>query len=176
MLPLATAMAAAASDNNIIRRRLGGGSSGERKLDGAQQSSSSTTTSIKFSKCVDIKTLPNNYAVDDDTTLSNIKNEDTLSVKSYVLFYMCSGDTCYEDEEYIVDINTFTKNIASYHANYEETICQVCNKYANYCSSGNDDGGNSYSNNYSNNSYSNNNNSYNNNYYGEYQLCNPPDP
>ena len=150
-------MAAAASDNNNIRRRLG---SDERKLDGAQQQFDGST-SIKFSKCVDIKTLPNNYVVDDDTVLSNIKYGDMLSVKSYVLFHLCSGDTCYEDEEYIVDINTYTKNIASYYANYEETICQACNKYADFCSSGNDDGGNNY-----------NNNNYN--YYGEF--CATPDP
>eukprot|EP00986_Skeletonema_menzelii_P019948 scaffold29718_cov177-Skeletonema_menzelii.AAC.2 len=73
---------------------------------------------------------------------------------------MCSGDTCYEDEEYIVDINTYTKNIASYHANYKDTICQGCNMYADFCSSGNDDGGNNY---YNNNNY---------NYYGSRKLKN----
>ena len=157
MVSLATTMAAAASDNNI-RRRLG---SGNRKLDG-EQFQFDGSTSIKFSKCVDIKTLPDNYVVDDDTVLSNIKGGDMLSAKSYVLFHMCSGDTCYEDEEYIVDINTYTKNIASYHANYKDTICQGCNMYADFCSSGNDDGGNNY---YNNNNY---------NYYGEY--CATPDP
>jgi len=166
MLPLATTigtssiiltMAAAASDNSSIRRLNRGNNAlprdPSRKLDAAAQFDGSS--SIKFSKCVDIKTLPDNYQVDDDAVVSTIKSGDLVSTKSYVLFHMCTGGTCYEDEEYIVDINTYTKNIASYYANYEGAICQACNKYADFCSSGNDDGGNSYNN--------------NNNYYnGEY--------
>jgi len=167
MLPLATTigtssiiltMAAAASDNSSISRLSRGKNAlprnPSRKLDASQQFDGSS--SIKFSKCVDIKTLPDNYQVDDDAVTSTIKSGDLVSTKSYVLFHMCNGGTCYEDEEYIVDINTYTKNIASYYANYEGAICQACNKYADFCSSGNDDGGNSY----------NNNNNYNNYYNG----------
>ena len=153
-------MAAAASDNSSIRRLSRGNNAllrkPFRKLDAAQQFDGSS--SIKFSKCVDIKTLPDNYHVDDDAVASTIKSGDLVSTKSYVLFHMCNGGTCYEDEEYIVDINTYTNNIASYYANYDGAICQACNKYADFCSSGNDDGGNSY----------NNNNNYNNYYNGEY--------
>jgi hypothetical protein len=150
-LAMAATAAAAAADNSRVR--LGSGNTllqkASRKLDAYQQFDGSS--SIRFSKCVDIKTLPDNYDVDDDTVLSNLKSGDLLSAKSYVLFHMCDGDTCYEDEEYIVDISTYTKNMASYYANYEGMICQACNKYAaNFCSSGN----------------SNSNN--NKNYYGEY--------
>lgn len=146
----AAVAAAAAADTSIDR--LGSANAllqkASRKLDAYQQFDGSS--SIRFSKCVDIKTLPDNYDVDDDSVLSSMKSGNTLSAKSYVLFHMCDGDTCYEDEEYIVDINTYTKNMASYYANYEGTICQACNKYAaSFCSSGS----------------SNNNN---NNYYGEY--------
>lgn len=168
MLPLATigttsivtmAASAAASDDSSTRRLNSGKKllqKASRRLDGDQQFDGSA--SIKFSQCVDIKTLPYNYQIDDDTVLSTIRSGKMVSTKSYVLFNMCYGGTCYEDEEYIVDINTYTKNIASYHVNYQGSICQACNRYADYCSSGNDDGGNNYG-------YNSNNNNY-----GEYMI------
>lgn len=150
-MPLASigSSSTAAADKSSNSRRLGSTSGGSnallrkasRKLDG----SSPYQQSIQFSKCVDIKTLPDNYDFDDDMVISTMKSGDMLSAKSYVIFNWCSGDTssCDEDEKYIVDINTYTKNIASYFANYEGTICQACNKYADFCSSsGNNDDGN----------------------------------
>ena len=147
---------APSSDNsNLLLQKA------SRKLDAEADQQFDGYSSIRFSQCVDIKILPDNYAVDDDAVLSTIRSGKMVSTKSYVLFYMCDGSTCYEDDEYIVDINTFTKNIASYHANYEGSICQACNKYANYCSGGSDDDGSA------NNSYNYNNN----NYYGECDEC-----
>ena len=130
-----------------------------RKLDEQQQFDG--TYSMKFSKCVDIKLLPENH--DDDSVVSSVKSGTLTSTKSFVLFYMCDGDnTCYEDDLYIVDINTYAKNIASYFANYEDTICNACSKYANFCSSSSYKGDDTVSGNYdgSNIDY--------NNYYGEY--------
>ena len=112
-----------------------------------------------------MKLLPDEYTNGggDDTILSYVKSGKLMSTKSYVLFYMCNGDTCNEDDLYIVDIGTYTKNIASYFVNYEDGICRACNQYADYCNS-NDDGSSSSS---SYSSYGNNNNYGNNNYYGE---------
>jgi len=143
-----------------------------RKLD--DNANQQQQPSIKFSSCVDMKVLPDEYTDGgaDDTMLSYVKSGKLMSTKSYVLFYMCNGDTCDEDDLYIVDIGTYTKNIASYFVNYEDGICRACNQYAAYCNS-NDDGSSSgssyssyssYGNNYNGN---NNNNNGNNNYYGE---------
>ena len=167
--------AAAAGNSNLRPHRVGNNAASSssllqkarpfssRKLD--DNANQQQQPSIKFSSCVDMKLLPDEYTDGgaDDTMLSYVKSGKLMSTKSYVLFYMCNGDTCDEDDLYIVDIGTYTKNIASYFVNYEDGICRACNQYADYCNS-NDDGsssGSSYS------SYGNNNNYGNNNYYGE---------
>ena len=150
----------AASSSSYLLQKARPFSSRKLEDNGNQQQQ----PSIKFSSCVDMKLLPDEYTnANDDTILSYVKSGKLMSTKSYVLFYMCNGDTtCDEDDLYIVDIGTYTKNIASYFVNYEDGICRACNQYSNYCNS-NDDGGSSGSYSSYGNNYGNNNNKYGNN-------------
>merc|ERR1711966_615425 len=59
-----------------------------------------------------------------------------VSAKSYVLFHVCTDDTCYldaEDDLYLVDLPTYLVNVATYHANKRNDYCEQCNEFDEYC-------------------------------------------
>merc|ERR1711966_519197 len=59
-----------------------------------------------------------------------------VSAKSYVLFHVCTDDTCYldaEDDLYLVDLPTCLVNVATYHANKRNDYCEQCNEFDEYC-------------------------------------------
>jgi len=93
---------------------------------------------IKFSQCVDIK-LRNDDLFNDDATLAYTKAGQIISTKSYVLFHVCQKDDCYyesDDDLYMVDLPTYVRNLASYHATAKSTYCEACDTYyADYCAS-----------------------------------------
>ena len=54
---------------------------------------------------------------------------------------MCQGNNCYyesEEDLYIVDLASYVKNVAMYHAGVRSGYCEACLEYADYCTA--DDG------------------------------------
>ena len=100
----------------------------------AQEQEIDGSYSIKFSECMDIRT------VDEDLFGENLieytKAGQIVAEKSYVLFHVCTDATCdydAEDDLYLVDLNTYLANVASYYANKRLDYCEQCEMYADYC-------------------------------------------
>ena len=98
----------------------------EQELDGSYN--------IKFSECMDIRT------VDDELFGENLieytKAGQIVAEKSYVLFHVCTDATCdyeAEDDLYLVDLNTYLANVASYYANKRLDYCEQCEMFVDYC-------------------------------------------
>lgn len=90
---------------------------------------------IKFSQCVDLHTYNENlfqYAdIVEDTRDGNV-----ASVKSYVLFHVCTDATCdydADDDLYVIDLPTYLKSVATYHANKRYDYCTQCQTYVDTC-------------------------------------------
>lgn len=89
---------------------------------------------LKFSQCVDIKTLDENLFGND--MISYAQAGQVVSSRSYVLFHVCQGSNCYyesEDDLYIVDLATYMKNVAVFHASKRRNYCNACNQFADSC-------------------------------------------
>ena len=85
---------------------------------------------LQFSQCVDIKLL--NEDLFDDDVIEYTKAGEIISTKSYVLFHVCQDDDCgsgSEDDLYLVDLSTYVKNVASYHASAKGAYCDACDTY-----------------------------------------------
>ncbi|EJK63756.1 hypothetical protein THAOC_15568, partial [Thalassiosira oceanica] len=81
--------------------------------------------SLEFSQCIDVKTY--NEDLFDEDIIGYAKAGQVVSTKSYVLFHICTDDTCYldaEDDLYMVDLATYLANIATYHANKRIDFCE----------------------------------------------------
>ena len=90
--------------------------------------------SIKFSQCVDIKTVDENLF--DENLISYVQAGQVVSTKSYVLFHVCQNNNCYyesDDDLYIVDLPTYLSNVAMYYANQRTNYCEACNEFQDYC-------------------------------------------
>jgi len=92
------------------------------------------TYSIKFSECMDIRTLDDELLNED--MIEYAKAGQIVSEKSFVLFHVCGEETCNydaEDDLYVVDLGTYLANIASYYANKRSDYCEQCEMYVDYC-------------------------------------------
>ncbi|KAL7526105.1 hypothetical protein ACHAXR_001319, partial [Thalassiosira sp. AJA248-18] len=100
--------------------------------------------SLKFSQCIDMKLLDQDLF--DEDVIEYTEAGQITSTASYALFHICQNDDCYyesEDDLYIVDLATYVKNVAGYHANVKSSYCDACDAYYyNYCmgGGGGDDG------------------------------------
>jgi hypothetical protein len=85
---------------------------------------------LQFSQCVDIKLLDDDLFGDD--VIDYTKAGEIISTKSYVLFHVCQDDDCgsgSEDDLYLLDLSTYVKNMASYHASTKGAYCDACDTY-----------------------------------------------
>ncbi len=85
---------------------------------------------IQFSQCVDIKLLDDDLFGDD--VIEYTKAGEIISTKSYVLFHVCQDGDCgsgSEDDLYLLDLSTYVKNMASYHASTKSAYCDACDTY-----------------------------------------------
>jgi hypothetical protein len=100
----------------------------------AQENDIDGSYSIKFSECMDIRTLDNELLNED--MIEYAKAGQIVAEKSYVLFHVCGEETCEydaEDDLYVVDLSTYLANIASYYANKRLDYCEQCEMYVDYC-------------------------------------------
>jgi len=89
---------------------------------------------LEFSKCLDLKTYDEDLFDEDLYEYSQAGK--VVSTKSYVLFHVCTSDTCYldaEDDLYMVDLATYLTNVAQYHANKRSDFCEQCEQFNDYC-------------------------------------------
>lgn len=90
---------------------------------------------LKFSRCVDVKTY-NELLFDGEDIIEDVKAGDVAAVKSYVLFHVCQSATCdydAEDDLYVIDLPTYLKGVAQYHANKRNDYCTECEMFADTC-------------------------------------------
>mmetsp|Transcript_33386 Transcript_33386/g.76222 ORF Transcript_33386/g.76222 Transcript_33386/m.76222 type:complete len:523 (+) Transcript_33386:77-1645(+) len=90
--------------------------------------------SLEFSQCIDVQTTDEDLF--DEDIIGYAKAGQVVSTKSYVLFHVCTDDTCYldaEDDLYMVDLGTYLANIATYHANKRTDFCEQCERNDEYC-------------------------------------------
>ncbi|KAL7533979.1 hypothetical protein ACHAXR_009899 [Thalassiosira sp. AJA248-18] len=90
--------------------------------------------SLQFSECVDIKTMDEDLF--DEDIISYVQAGKIVAAKSYVLFHVCSQDTCYlesDDDLYLVDLPTYLTNVATYHANKRNDYCEACEEFEETC-------------------------------------------
>ncbi len=107
------------------RRRLDGDEE-EFEIDG--------TYSLQFAECIDVKTYDEDLF--DEDIVSYVQAGQIVAAKSYVLFHVCTDDTCYldaEDDLYLVDLPTYLTNVATFHANKRNDYCEQCNEFEDYC-------------------------------------------
>jgi len=106
-----------------------------RRLDGEEEEFEiDGSYSLQFSECVDIKTYDEDLF--DEDIVDYVQAGQVVSSKSYVLFHVCTDDTCYldaEDDLYLVDLPTYLVNVATYHANKRNDYCEQCNEFEDYC-------------------------------------------
>jgi hypothetical protein len=89
---------------------------------------------IKFSECMDIRTVDDELFGED--LIEYTKAGQIVAEKSYVLFHVCTDATCdydAEDDLYLVDLNTYLANVASYYANKRLDYCEQCERFVDYC-------------------------------------------
>ena len=90
---------------------------------------------IKFSQCVDLHTYNENLFQNADI-VEDTRDGNVASVKSYVLFHVCTDATCdydAEDDLYVIDLPTYLKSVATYHANKRYDYCTQCQTYVDTC-------------------------------------------
>jgi hypothetical protein len=90
---------------------------------------------LKFSRCVDVKTY-DELLFDGEDIIEDVKAGDVVAVKSYVLFHVCQSATCdydAEDDLYVIDLPTYLKGVAQYHANKRNDYCTECEMFADTC-------------------------------------------
>ena len=109
-----------------VARRLEGDEEEEFAIDGSY--------SLQFSECIDVKA----YDADlfDEDIVGYVEKGSIVAAQSYVLFHVCTDDTCYldaEDDLYLVDLPTYLTNVATYHANKRTDFCEACNEFEDYC-------------------------------------------
>jgi hypothetical protein len=108
-------------------------------------------TSIKFNSCVVMQTQ--NYNLYMDNLINMAKQGRIASVRNYVLFELCTGNSCNNrnwfgnksDNLYMIDLPTFIEAAIAYGPSEKERTCQACQNFANIC--GYDGNGNYYQNN-----------------------------
>ncbi|KAL3758822.1 hypothetical protein ACHAWU_007939 [Discostella pseudostelligera] len=104
-----------------------------RKLDDVQFDGS---YSLKFSQCLDVQTY--NEDLFDQDILEYSSSGKVVSVKSYVLFYVCQTNVnCDYDADdvdlYLVDLQTYLSSAAKYRANIRVDYCEACDEFEDYC-------------------------------------------
>ena len=90
---------------------------------------------LKFSRCVDVKTY-DELLFEGEDIIEDVKAGDVVAVKSFVLFHVCQTATCdydAEDDLYMIDLPTYLKGIAQYHANKRNDYCTECDMFADTC-------------------------------------------
>jgi hypothetical protein len=90
---------------------------------------------LKFSRCVDVKTY-DELLFDGEDIIEDVKAGNVAAVKSYVLFHVCQSATCdydAEDDLYVIDLPTYLKGVAQYHANKRNDYCTECEMFADTC-------------------------------------------
>ena len=90
---------------------------------------------LKFSRCVDVKTY-DELLFEGEDIIEDVKAGDVVAVKSFVLFHVCQSATCdydAEDDLYMIDLPTYLKGIAQYHANKRNDYCTECDMFADTC-------------------------------------------
>ncbi len=90
---------------------------------------------LKFSRCVDVKTY-DELLFDGEDIIEDVKTGNVAAVKSYVLFHVCQSSTCdydAEDDLYVIDLPTYLKGMAQYHANKRNDYCTECEIFADTC-------------------------------------------
>jgi hypothetical protein len=89
------------------------------------------TYSVRFSECVDVKLVDDELFNED--LIEYTKAGQVVSTRSYVLFRMCQdGDDCGandDDDLYLLDMSTYVRNVASYHASARGEYCDACDSY-----------------------------------------------
>jgi hypothetical protein len=89
---------------------------------------------LQFSECIDIKTMDEDLF--DEDIVSYVKGGQIVAAKSYVLFHVCTEETCYldaQDDLYMVDLATYLTNVAQYHANKRNDYCEQCERFEEMC-------------------------------------------
>lgn len=92
--------------------------------------------SIQFAECVDITTYDEDLFDEDMNLASYVQSGELIPAKSYVVFHVCTDETCYldaEDDKFIVDLGTYLTNMAQHHANVRTDYCEQCNEFEEYC-------------------------------------------
>jgi hypothetical protein len=112
-----------------------------RQLDDVQFDGS---YSLKFSQCLDVQTY--NEDLFDQDILEYSSSGKVVSVKSYVLFYVCQTnvDCDYDADDvdlYLVDLQTYLSSAAKYRANIRNDYCEACDEFEDYCNPQQEDGG-----------------------------------
>ena len=112
-----------------------------RKLDDVQFDGS---YSLKFSQCLDVQTY--NEDLFDQDILEYSSSGKVVSVKSYVLFYVCQTNVnCDYDADdvdlYLVDLQTYLSSAAKYRANIRVDYCEACDEFEDYCNPQQEEGG-----------------------------------
>ncbi len=107
-----------------------------RKLDDNSNGQFDGSYSLKFSQCLDVQTY--NADLFDQDILEYSSSGKVVSVKSYILFYICQTNVnCDYDADdvdlYMVDLPTYLSTAAQYHANIRNDYCEVCEKFEDYC-------------------------------------------
>jgi hypothetical protein len=90
---------------------------------------------LKFSQCVDVRTYDESL-FGDENVLEDVRDGKVAAVKSYVLFHVCQSATCdYDavDDLFVIDLPTYLKGVAQYHANKRSDYCAQCEVFADTC-------------------------------------------
>lgn len=107
-----------------------------RKLEDNNSVQFDGSYSLKFSQCLDVQTY--NAELFNQDILEYSSSAKVVSVKSYVLFYICQTNVnCDYDADdvdlYMVDLPTYLSSAAQYRANIRNEYCEACNRFENYC-------------------------------------------
>jgi hypothetical protein len=96
---------------------------------------------LRFSQCIDVKLRDDDLF--DDRVIDYVQNGEIVSSKSVVLFHLCQRDECFyesEDDLYMVDLRSYVKYAAQYHAGRRSDYCGACGEFEEMCNAVADDG------------------------------------
>ena len=113
-----------------------GKKNGARRLEEAEEFEITGDYSIQFAECVDIRTYDEDLFDENMNLASYVQSGELIPAKSYVVFHVCTDETCYldaEDDKFIVDLGTYLTNMAQHHANVRNDYCEQCNEFEEYC-------------------------------------------
>ena len=113
-----------------------GKKNGARRLEEGQEFEITGDYSIQFAECVDIRTYDEDLFDENMNLASYVQSGELIPAKSYVVFHVCTDETCYldaEDDKFIVDLGTYLTNMAQHHANVRNDYCEQCNEFEEYC-------------------------------------------